>query len=113
MDGRVIVELKDVSKKFEKKTILKNFNLSVYEGEFLTLLGSSGCGKTTILRLISGLDTVSSGNVFIDGEDVTRVDATKRKVNTIFQNYALFEDKKLFINSLNVRPFSLYILFIL
>lgn len=87
----VVVRLENVDKFFEKgKYVLKNLTLDVYEGEFLTILGSSGCGKTTILRLISGLDIVSAGKVYIDGKDVTNVDATKREVNTIFQNFALF-----------------------
>lgn len=87
---KVIVELKDFSKKYGDKEIIKNINLEVYEGEFLTLLGSSGCGKTTILRSISGLDNPTSGHVFIDGVDVTNLAPPKRQVNTIFQNYALF-----------------------
>ena len=90
MDKKVIVKLENVYKKFGKKTIVKNVNLEVYEGEFLTLLGPSGCGKTTILRLISGLETVTEGKVYIDDVDVTSVPATKRQVNTIFQNFALF-----------------------
>lgn len=90
MDKKVIVKLENVYKKFGKKTIVKNVNLEVYEGEFLTLLGPSGCGKTTILRLISGLETVTEGKVYIDDVDVTGVPATKRQVNTIFQNFALF-----------------------
>lgn len=73
-----IVELKNVVKKYGKKTIVKNVNLDVYEGEFLTLLGPSGCGKTTILRLISGLETVTEGCVYIDGVDVTNLPASKR-----------------------------------
>lgn len=86
----VIVELKNFSKKYGKKEIIKNLNLKVYEGEFLTILGASGCGKTTILRAIAGIDSITSGKIYIDGEDVTFIDATKREVNTIFQNYALF-----------------------
>jgi len=87
---KVIVNLENFSKSYGNKKIIDNINLEVYEGEFLTLLGSSGCGKTTILRAISGLDNPTSGKVFIDGEDVTFVEARKRQVNTIFQNYALF-----------------------
>ena len=90
MDKKVIVKLDNVSKKFGDKTIIKNLNLDIYEGEFLTLLGASGCGKTTILRLISGLESATSGSIYLDDKDVTNLDAQKRQVNTIFQNYALF-----------------------
>lgn len=87
---KVIVKLENFSKSYNDKEIIKDINLDVYEGEFLTLLGSSGCGKTTILRSISGLDYPTSGTVYIDGEDVTNLEPQQRKVNTIFQNYALF-----------------------
>lgn len=87
---KVLVRLENVSKKYNDKFIIKNLDLDVYEGEFLTLLGASGCGKTTILRMISGLEEVTSGKVIIDGVDVTNLDPTKREVNTIFQNLALF-----------------------
>ena len=86
----VIVKLENVSKKFNNKYVIKNLTLDVYAGEFITLLGSSGCGKTTILRMISGLDHVTEGKIFIDDIDVTDIDPTKREVNTIFQNFALF-----------------------
>ena len=87
---KVIVKLENFRKQYGEKVVIEDINLEVYEGEFLTLLGSSGCGKTTILRSISGLDKPSSGKVYIDGVDVTNLDPTKRYVNTIFQNYALF-----------------------
>ena len=87
---KVIVKLEGFGKNYGKKEVIKNINLEVYEGEFLTLLGSSGCGKTTILRSISGLDIPTFGKIYIDGEDVTNLEPPKRKVNTIFQNYALF-----------------------
>ena len=87
---KVILKLENFSKSYGKKEIIKKIDLDVYEGEFLTLLGSSGCGKTTILRSISGLDFPTTGKVYIDGEDVTDLEPPKRKVNTIFQNYALF-----------------------
>ena len=88
--NNVIVKLEKFSKSYGTKKIIKNIDLEVYEGEFLTLLGSSGCGKTTILRTISGLDYPTEGKVYIDGEDVTKKEPPQRQVNTIFQNYALF-----------------------
>lgn len=87
---KILVRLDNISKKFNDKFIIKNLSLDIYEGEFLTLLGPSGCGKTTILRMISGLEHVTSGKIYIDNVDVTEVDPTKREVNTIFQNFALF-----------------------
>ena len=85
-----LIKLDKISKVYGKKYVVKDVSLDIYEGEFLTLLGPSGCGKTTILRMISGLDTVTKGKVYIDSVDVTNLDATKREVNTIFQNLALF-----------------------
>ena len=87
---KVIVKLEGFGKNYGKKEVIKDINLEIYEGEFLTLLGSSGCGKTTILRSISGLDTPTFGKVYIDSVDVTNLEPPKREVNTIFQNYALF-----------------------
>ena len=69
--NKVVVKLENFEKSYGKKQVIKKIDLEVYEGEFLTLLGSSGCGKTTILRAISGLDTPSAGKIYIDGENVT------------------------------------------
>ena len=85
-----MVKLENISKSFADKEIIKEIDLEIYEGEFLTLLGPSGCGKTTVLRMISGLEVPSKGKVFIDNEDVTNEVPQKRDVNTIFQNFALF-----------------------
>ena len=96
---KTVVKLENISKSYEKgKYVIKNLSLDVYEGEFLTLLGSSGCGKTTILRMISGLEHVTDGKVYIDDKDVTEVDPTKREVNTIFQNFALFPHMTVYEN---------------
>jgi len=88
--ANVLVKLENISKSFGDKKIIDNLSLDIYEGEFITFLGPSGCGKTTVLRMISGLEEVTSGKVFIDNVDVTNIPPTKRKVNTIFQNFALF-----------------------
>ncbi len=90
MNDNVVLKIVDYSKSYDGKKIIKDFDLEVYEGEFITLLGSSGSGKTTILRAISGMDMNHGGKIYIEGKDVTSLDPTKREVNTIFQNYALF-----------------------
>lgn len=85
------LELKKISKSFSKEeTVLKEIRLSIGKGEFITLLGSSGCGKTTTLRIIAGLEMPDSGRVFLEGKDVTDLPPEARNVNTVFQNYALF-----------------------
>ncbi len=98
MEKNVIVKLSNVTKKFGDTTVIKDFSLDIYEGEFITLLGASGCGKTTVLKIISGLEEATTGKVFIANKDVTNVDATKREVNTIFQNFALFPKMTVFEN---------------
>lgn len=89
MDNTVL-ELRDIKKSFGKTEVLRGINLAVNEGEFITLLGSSGCGKTTLLRIIAGLEAADSGSVMLEGKDVTNDPPEKRSVNTVFQNYALF-----------------------
>ncbi len=86
----VILDLQDIKKSFGKNEILKGLNLKVHEGEFLTFLGASGCGKTTTLRIIAGLEMPDSGQVILNGVDVTKKEPNERDVNTVFQNYALF-----------------------
>ena len=85
-----LIDLKSISKDFGGTTVLDNINLYVRKKEFVTLLGPSGCGKTTTLRIIGGFEYPSSGQVCFDGKDITHVPPYKRKVNTIFQKYALF-----------------------
>jgi len=93
-----MVELQDISKSFGSFTALRNVSFAIREGEFMTFLGPSGCGKTTCLRLISGFDTPSSGQVFIGGEDVTHVPPYRRDVNQVFQSYALFPHLTIYEN---------------
>ncbi len=85
-----IIEIKNVSKSFGDKCILNNVSISVKQGEFLTLLGPSGCGKTTLLRMIAGFGSPDSGEILINGTDITDMPPHERPVNTVFQRYALF-----------------------
>lgn len=85
-----MVELRNVSKIFGSFTALQEVSFEIKEGEFMTFLGPSGCGKTTCLRLISGFDTPTTGEVFIGGKDVTFDPPYRRDVNQVFQSYALF-----------------------
>ena len=82
--------LKNVTKSFGKATVINNLNLSTPKGKMITLLGPSGCGKTTVLRLVAGLESPTSGQIFIDGEDVTQSSIQNRDICIVFQSYALF-----------------------
>ena len=85
-----IIEIRNVSKSFGDKCILNNVSISVKKGEFLTLLGASGCGKTTLLRMLAGFGHPDSGEILINGVDITDIPPHERPVNTVFQRYALF-----------------------
>ncbi len=93
-----IIELKDITVRFDGETVLDDLNLSIRDGEFVTLLGSSGCGKTTTLRIIAGFLEPDEGEVFFDSKNMNGVPAHKREVNTIFQRYALFPHYNVFEN---------------
>jgi spermidine/putrescine transport system ATP-binding protein len=84
------VRLQDVSKVFKETTAVDSISLEVQEGEFFSLLGPSGCGKTTTLRMIGGFELPTQGSIFLGDDDVARLPAYKRNVNTVFQSYALF-----------------------
>lgn len=86
----IAVSLVNVCKRFGKVAAVDNVCLNIAEGEFVTLLGPSGCGKTTSLRMIAGLETPTSGQISLQGQDVTHIPAEKRPVNMVFQAYALF-----------------------
>lgn len=89
--GDYSLELKNIKKSFTgEESVLQGISLSIAGGEFITFLGSSGCGKTTTLRIIAGLESPDEGRVFLDGKDVTNLEPNDRDVNTVFQNYALF-----------------------
>lgn len=105
MDEKLL-ELVDVSKKFDITEALKDINLYIRRNEFVTLLGPSGCGKTTILRIIGGFEQPTTGKVLFEGQDITSLPPYKRKVNTVFQRYALFPHMDVFENiafGLNIK----------
>lgn len=93
-----MVELRQVTKRFGTHEALKDASFAINAGEFMTFLGPSGCGKTTCLRLISGLDTPTSGRILIDGKDITFDPPYRRDVNQVFQNYALFPHLTIYEN---------------
>lgn len=88
--GDNILELVNLNKSFGNTQVLKGLNIEIARGEFITILGSSGCGKTTMLRIIAGLEEPDSGKVLLNGNDITSLEPNKRNVNTVFQSYALF-----------------------
>ena len=93
-----LIELKNINKTFGEVTALKDIDLYINENEFITLLGPSGCGKTTILRIIGGFENPTSGEVTFEGGDLLNIPPHKRRVNTVFQRYALFPHLNVFEN---------------
>ncbi len=84
------VEIKKLTKQFDAIVAVNEVNLNIHEGEIFALLGSSGCGKSTLLRMLAGLETPTSGHIFIDGKEMSGIPPFKRPVNMMFQSYALF-----------------------
>ncbi|MCL2002953.1 MAG: ABC transporter ATP-binding protein [Oscillospiraceae bacterium] len=93
-----LIRLVDCSMAFDGEIVLNAINLTIHDKEFLTLLGPSGCGKTTTLRIIGGFETPTAGDVFFDGERINHVPPHRRRVNTVFQKYALFPHFNVFEN---------------
>ena len=96
--GESILQLRQIRKSFDNTEVLKGIDLEVAQGEFITLLGASGCGKTTTLRIIAGLELPDAGQVILEGQDITNREPNKRDVNTVFQNYALYPHMTVYEN---------------
>lgn len=96
--AKPFIQLQNVSKKFDMSEAISNVSLDIYKGEFFSLLGESGCGKTTLLRLLAGFERPSSGRIFIDNIDVTEANPYDLPVNMMFQSYALFPHMNVFAN---------------
>lgn len=93
-----LIRLVNISKEYDGEKVLDQINLYILRNEFLTLLGPSGCGKTTTLRLIGGFESPTSGDVLFNGKPMQDLPPFKRKVNTVFQRYALFPHMNVFDN---------------
>lgn len=93
-----IIELKNVYKQFGDKVVVDDFTLSIKKGEFVTFLGPSGCGKTTTLRMIAGFETVTSGEILMNGKSIIDIPPHLRPINTVFQRYALFPHMNVYEN---------------
>lgn len=95
-----IIELRHISKVYSDNGFkaVDDFNLEVKRGEFVTFLGPSGCGKTTTLRMIAGFEMPTSGEILLNGEDISQLPANKRPINTVFQRYALFPHMNIYDN---------------
>jgi len=97
-DSEIIIELKGVSKEYSGTLAVDNMHLYIRKGEFVTFLGPSGCGKTTTLRMIAGFEMPSSGQILLNGKDITAIPPYNRPVNTVFQRYALFPHLNVYDN---------------
>ncbi len=89
-DADPLIRIKGITKKFGEFTAVNNVDLDIYQGELFCLLGGSGCGKTTLLRMLAGFETPTSGSILIDGIDMSDVPPYERPTNMMFQSYALF-----------------------
>lgn len=99
------MRIENLTKRYKEKVVLDQISFTVKDGEFLSILGSSGCGKTTLLRILIGIETCDSGQILKDGMDITKEDTKKRKMGMVFQNYALFPNMTVLQNVM----YALYI----
>ena len=102
-----ILEVKNLSMVFENdKMVFKNLSFDVKKGEFLSILGSSGCGKTTLLRILIGLIKPSEGKIYLNNDDITNLPPNKRDMGIVFQNFALFDNMTVYNNIIYALKFN-------
>lgn len=98
MDVQLKLDAREISKAYGNNQVLRRVTFSVHVGEFFSVLGSSGCGKTTLLQILIGLLPTDTGKIFKDGTDITRLEPARRGMGIVFQNYALFDNMTVFGN---------------
>lgn len=98
MEQRVKLRIEQLTKIYDEKVVINHLSFEVYDGEFLSILGSSGCGKTTLIRMLMGIEKPTSGSIYLDGTDITQFDPSLRKMGIVFQNYALFPNMTVYKN---------------
>ena len=101
-----MIEIKDLSKSYEDKEILKNINLTINDNEIVAIIGKSGCGKSTLLRCISRLENITKGSIYIDNENINNIKDYYKKVGMVFQNFNLFENLNV-LDNLILAPVKL------
>lgn len=107
MENDIKLSVRGLYKNFDGKDVLKHISFDVRNGEFLSVLGPSGCGKTTLLRILIGLDKQNEGEIYMDGEDISKLKPNERGMGIIFQNYALFPNMTVLENveyALKLKP---------
>ncbi|ATG97601.1 spermidine/putrescine ABC transporter ATP-binding protein [Mesoplasma lactucae] len=98
METNNILEIRNMTKDYDGKVVLKGISFNVHEGEFITLLGPSGCGKSTTIRIIGGFEKANSGEILFEGKNLAPIKINKRQINTVFQSYALFPNRTVWEN---------------
>ena len=92
------VNIRDVHKSFGKSEVIHGISCNIKDGEFIVILGPSGCGKSTVLRMVAGLEVITSGEIFIEGRVVNRLEPADRDIAMVFQNYALYPHMTVYKN---------------
>ena len=92
------IELKNIEKSFGTNKVINKFDIKINDGEFVVLVGPSGCGKSTLLRMISGLESVDTGEIYLDNKLINNLIPSKREIAMVFQSYALYPHMNVFEN---------------
>jgi len=103
------IELKNIEKSFGTNKVINKFDIKINDGEFIVLVGPSGCGKSTLLRMISGLESVDTGEIYLDNKLINNLIPSKREIAMVFQSYALYPHMNVFENMSFLRAINILI----